>query len=261
MRRNPQGKVTEEIKKKIESLYDVYKSYRKVANELGLGKTTVRNHLSEHLGNPNLNWNKQHREQVLNYYKENYKKHMEELRKNPVAYRAHLDKCKATTRRYYKNRMTWLKTHPKENREYLDGCGTRNKRHGEKPKAKKRKWEYHASRLKTDIEFRIRCRLQTRIHHALSGITKKSASTESLLGCSFCQCREHLEHQFKEGMSWNNYGEWHIDHIIPCASFDLTKEEDQRKCFHWSNLQPLWAKENSSKGDKIIPKLVSSTGS
>ncbi len=66
--------------------------------------------------------------------------------------------------------------------------------------------------------------------------------------------REHLEKQFKEGMTWENHGlyGWHIDHIIPCASFDLTDLEQQKKCFHYTNLQPLWAKENLIKGVKIL---------
>jgi len=52
-------------------------------------------------------------------------------------------------------------------------------------------------------------------------------------------------------MSWNNHGEWHIDHIKPCTSFDLSKLSEQKKCFHYKNLQPLWAKDNLSKGAKI----------
>lgn len=81
----------------------------------------------------------------------------------------------------------------------------------------------------------------------------KSDSTAKLLGCSYDECRKHLEDQFTEGMSWDNYGfdGWHIDHIIPCASFDLTKEEEQRKCFHYTNLQPLWAEDNLKKSSKI----------
>jgi desulfoferrodoxin (superoxide reductase-like protein) len=63
-----------------------------------------------------------------------------------------------------------------------------------------------------------------------------------------------LEKQFKLGMNWDNYGRsgWHIDHIKPCASFDLTKKEEQLKCFHYTNLQPLWARENLIKSDKIL---------
>ena len=51
-------------------------------------------------------------------------------------------------------------------------------------------------------------------------------------------------------MNWENYGKWHIDHIKPISKFDMTDQEEQKKCFHWSNLQPLWAEENISKGDK-----------
>lgn len=73
-----------------------------------------------------------------------------------------------------------------------------------------------------------------------------------MIGCSIEELKQYLEKQFKEGMTWDNYGEWHIDHIIPCAAFDLTKEEEQLKCFNYTNLQPLWAEENEKKGDKII---------
>ena len=60
----------------------------------------------------------------------------------------------------------------------------------------------------------------------------------------------HLEKQFKPGMTLDNYGEWHIDHIKPITKFDLKNENELRKCFHYKNLQPLWAIENIKKGDK-----------
>jgi hypothetical protein len=72
-----------------------------------------------------------------------------------------------------------------------------------------------------------------------------------LIGCNIEQLKQHLQNQFKLGMSWDNHGKWHIDHIRPCASFDLSKPEEQRKCFHYTNLQPLWAEENISKKDKV----------
>lgn len=71
-----------------------------------------------------------------------------------------------------------------------------------------------------------------------------------LLDCSPLFLKEHLEKQFKEGMTWDNHTTdgWHIDHIRPCCSFDLTKKEQQEECFHYSNLQPLWATDNLKKG-------------
>jgi len=71
-----------------------------------------------------------------------------------------------------------------------------------------------------------------------------------MLGCNVVELKEHLSRQFRPGMSWDNYGEWHVDHIRPCISFDLSDPKQQLQCFHFSNLQPLWAKENMAKGGK-----------
>ena len=79
----------------------------------------------------------------------------------------------------------------------------------------------------------------------------KSAPTLKLLGSSVAYVKKHLEAQFVDGMSWDNHGEWHIDHIRPCASFDLTDPEQQKECFNYKNLQPLWAEDNLSKGDRF----------
>lgn len=94
--------------------------------------------------------------------------------------------------------------------------------------------------------------LRARIGAALRGVRKASSSTE-LLGCSIEECRQHLEEQFEDGMTWDNHGKdigmWHIDHRRPCHSFNLLYEDEQRKCFHHTNLQPMWASENISKSD------------
>lgn len=113
--------------------------------------------------------------------------------------------------------------------------------------------EYERNKRKTDSCFRIKQALRRRLCHVLKGTTK-SASTLELLGCSIQEFKDHLEKQFTKGMTWDNYGTkgWHIDHIKPCDSFDLTLEKEQRKCFHYTNLQPLWAKDNLSKSNKII---------
>jgi hypothetical protein len=92
--------------------------------------------------------------------------------------------------------------------------------------------------------------LRVRIYQALKG-QWKSEHTIELLGCTIKKLKYHLEKQFKVGMSWSNYGKWHVDHILPCASFNLTNAKEQKLCFNYKNLQPLWALENILKSDTI----------
>ena len=104
-------------------------------------------------------------------------------------------------------------------------------------------------RMRTDPAFAIRRNLSSRICAALKAqdITK-SFSTLEIAGCSATYLKEWLEVQFLPGMTWGNRSAWHIDHIRPCASFDLTDLEQQKECFHYSTLQPLWALDNIKKG-------------
>lgn len=99
---------------------------------------------------------------------------------------------------------------------------------------------------------RLANNLRTRIRIALHG-SAKCAPTYRLIGVSGIEeFRSLMEKKFKPGMTWENYGRdgWHIDHIRPCASFDLSDPRQQRECFHHTNLQPLWALENIRKGDR-----------
>ena len=110
---------------------------------------------------------------------------------------------------------------------------------------------------KTSPSYAMACRLRGRVRSALiEAGQKKRLSTAELVGCSFDDLVIHVESKFTAGMNWDVFlksgGEIHIDHIMPCAAFDLTKEEEQRECFHWSNLQPLWAVDNMKKGKKIV---------
>jgi len=110
--------------------------------------------------------------------------------------------------------------------------------------------EYEKKRRKTNINYRLKCILRTRIYQVLIGVSK-SQSTMELIGCNIEQLKLHLESKFQSGMTWENYGfyGWHVDHIRPCASFDLKNPEQQRQCFNYSNLQPLWAVDNLRKAD------------
>jgi hypothetical protein len=114
--------------------------------------------------------------------------------------------------------------------------------------------ERYNERYRTDPQFKIAVVLRKRVVLALKARgASKSKSLRDLLGCSIPHLKTHLETQFAEGMNWDNHGEWHIDHIMPCAAFDLTQEDEQHRCFHYSNLQPLWAEENMRKSAKILP--------
>jgi hypothetical protein len=109
----------------------------------------------------------------------------------------------------------------------------------------------HYERMSNDTHYMIRQKVSDRIRKAIkNNYGEKSKSCFDYIGCSIPKLRKHLESQFYDGMSWDNHGNWHIDHIKPCAAFDLTNEDEQRECFHYSNLQPLWAKDNMRKGAK-----------
>ena len=112
---------------------------------------------------------------------------------------------------------------------------------------------YQRNRKETDVNYKLSCNLRSRMNSALKE-NWKSGHTLDLLGCSVDEFKTHIESQFTEGMTWDNHTRtgWHIDHILPCASFDLSIPAQQYKCFHYTNLQPLWATENLSKGCKIM---------
>lgn len=110
---------------------------------------------------------------------------------------------------------------------------------------------YNKKKYNSDPYFRIVLCMRTRISKLLK---QKSADKNNnfyqYLGYTKLEFIEYFQKKFKEGMTWENHGKWHIDHIKPCASFNLLDEEEQKKCFHYTNLQPLWANDNLSKGCK-----------
>ena len=112
----------------------------------------------------------------------------------------------------------------------------------------------HNRRYQSDPVYRMRQQLRGRVSQALrSAGIKRSARTMELVGCSVEDLRRHIESLWQLGMTWANHSVqgWHIDHIRPCFTFDLTKPEEQRACFHWSNLRPLWAKDNLSRPKRL----------
>lgn len=127
----------------------------------------------------------------------------------------------------------------------------------ERMKARSRAyWKRHTEQRTPHF---VKERLRTRIYQAIAGAGgNKGYSSMDLLGCTVQEVRDHLEAQFLPGMTWDNWSlkGWHIDHIRPCASFDLTDPEQQKECFHYTNLQPLWAEDNLRKSDKWEPATM-----
>lgn len=108
-------------------------------------------------------------------------------------------------------------------------------------------------RRQNDIGFRIACNLRKRLSFLVRKASiSKTEQTLDLLGCPMPDFLEYLKSKFSNGMSFENYGEWHLDHILPCDMFDLTIRGDRERCFHYTNLQPLWASENRIKSNKLI---------
>lgn len=119
---------------------------------------------------------------------------------------------------------------------------------------KYRKWmaDHMRNKRQTDPWYCVRNRLASRLWHALTSQgAGKAFKTEALIGCTVAELRDQLQRQFTEGMTWDKFlaGEISIDHLTPCAAFDLTKPEEQKKCFHHSNLAPKWTSDNQRKGD------------
>lgn len=106
-------------------------------------------------------------------------------------------------------------------------------------------------RRKSDPIFRLAHNLRSRLSTAVMR-DHKSGSMIALLGCSIEELKRRLEQQFAPGMSWENWGQWHIDHRKPLASFNLSDPTEQAAAFHFSNLQPLWAADNLAKGARYV---------
>jgi hypothetical protein len=135
----------------------------------------------------------------------------------------------------------------------------KRKQHRDNNRVKYRAYRraYIVNRLANDIDYKLKYMISNKVRTTIKG-DKQYKHSIDLLGCSVEEVRNHLQCQFTKGMSWDNWGVfgWHIDHIRPIASFDFTKEEDQRACFHYTNLQPLWWRDNVEKRDKIIEKQL-----
>jgi hypothetical protein len=170
------------------------------------------------------------------YHKQWYLKNKQHKKEYDVKYRKEI---------YNKIRRERIKNDP----EYKKKINEARNKYGKKPEQKIKRNQYLKNKLKTDFNYKLIHNIRVRIKDVLRGHSK-SNSTINMLGCTIDELWKHLESTFKPGMTKKNHGLWHIDHIRPCSSFDLSKPEEQVKCFHYTNLQALWAHENLSKSNK-----------
>lgn len=180
------------------------------------------------------------------------KKELENFRKNKNGRIWNIcKKCERDLQREYRSKnpdkiRQQKKEYNKNNKEKRNKYNIEYYRNN---KDKTRKWfsEYNKLQRETNPQYKIAASLRCRTRQGLKNQgAHKINSTKNLLGCTWEEARIHIENQFTEGMTWDNYGfyGWHIDHIRPCDP------EQQKECFHYTNLQPLWAKDNLSKNAK-----------
>jgi len=165
-------------------------------------------------------YNETNKEKRAKYYKEYITANKDKLRKQHKKYRL-------------------------ENKDKLTAYRTENK-----DKLRAYNNNYVTTRMKLDPQYKLAFTLRSRLRSAIR-FNYKAGSAVRDLGCSVEEFKTYIEDQFQEGMSWENHGEWHLDHIIPLSAFDLTNRDEFLIACHFTNYQPLWATDNIRKGSKI----------
>jgi len=191
------------------------------------------------------------KEEKISYNKEYYETHRGEILAYQKEYRkTHCSEIASYMKKRYKNNR----------KKIMESAKRWAKKNPKKIAASRKKYRinnheaiatYHRELYQTDINHRLASLQRSRLNKALKG-SHKSGSAVRDLGCTVQEFVVHLEKQFQPGMIWKNQGKWHIDHIIPLSSFDLTDREQLLEACHYTNLQPLWAIDNIKKGNKTI---------
>ena len=208
------------------------------------------------------NCQKEYRENNKEYFKEYHKEYYENNK----------EKLKENNKEYYENNIEYYKEWRENNKEWRENnkeyfkeyyennkekLNKKNKEWRENNREKRKEYykEYQKNRMQIDTLFKLRCIIRSLISTSIKnkGYTKRS-QTYNILGCTYEEFKIHLENQFTKGMSWENQGEWHLDHIYPVS---LAKDEEELyKLNHYTNFQPLWAEDNIRKGNNIIEQQL-----
>lgn len=193
-----------------------------------------------HLRNYDPDKAQQYREDNQERIKQ-YKKEYQQRNKEQIA---------EERRQYYLNNQEEIKAKRKqyyqENKEYIS---RREKEYKQRNRQKIN--QYYYNRYHSDLQYKMSSLLRRRLEKVING-KQKTGSAVHDLGCTLPELISYIEQQFTEGMSWDNWSidGWHLDHIKPLSSFDLTDPEQYKQAAHYTNLQPLWAHDNLSKGNR-----------
>ena len=190
--------------------------------------------------------------------KEYRDKHLEEKRAKDRQYaKDNAIKQREKAKKWYYDNTTrakeamknWRMSNQEKVQEY-------KKAYNEKNKDKMRVYmnNYQKNRYVNDLNYHIKSLLNAR----LRSYVKKETQTLEYINCSIEQFKSWIEYQFDSNMSWENMGSyWHFDHVVPCASFDFSKQDEIYECYNWTNIRPLEKIENISKGSRIDQKVIS----
>lgn len=171
-------------------------------------------------------------------------------------YQNNAELLKEKGKKYYQDNLEKMR---KKNKEYYwDNLG-KHKEYGKKyrsnnrDKARQSQKEYMKRKRESDPVFKLNHNISTGIYNSLKG-NKNGHHWEDLVGYSLSDLKNHLEVQFKDGITWQNYGKWHIDHIVAKSLFNIKgpKSKGFKKCWALENLRPMWAKENIKKKNKLF---------
>lgn len=196
-------------------------------------------------------WNAKNIEKVREWGRIQAAKNREKARERVKQWRANnLEKARANSKK-------WAKENPEKANAVNRKWRSENR---SKARASSNKWgkenkihiaAYRRNRRANDPLYAMKSRLRVRLGHALryNGY-KKQSSTQQMLGCSYEKFKKHIEKQFTDGMNWDNRSEWNLDHIIPLSC--ATTIEGIEKLSHYTNIRPLWTKDNKTKSDNLV---------
>jgi hypothetical protein len=156
---------------------------------------------------------------------------------------------------FAEGRRAYINNYYAQNKEYRQKTLERALARQRRPEVQKQRLARHLEKYATDPAYRFAWLMRQAVRRAFAG-TSKPARTFALLGVSRDEAMRIIESRFIDGMTWQNYGAWHIDHIFPLSAVSIGRPIEKRAVCHIDNLQPMWGPENSSKHNKVTPEAA-----